>query len=166
MNAAQMIVNKFGGQSALAELIGKGQSTVQYWTKSGAIPAKWQTHLLRLAREMGVDLTAADFVRVPETPKRPGGKPFAQYSGVLEAVGLLPCYVLNDGSRVISRTGATSIIAGKKGGGQLEKYVATGDLPEYMPKDLMEKMIEFLIPGVTNKTVRGIDAETFLEICR
>jgi hypothetical protein len=74
--------------------------------------------------------------------------------------------VLNDGRRVISRTGATSVLAGKKGGGQLEKYVAAGSLPEYMPPDLAESMIDFSIPEVVNKTVRGITAETFLDICR
>src|SRR5262249_58646135 len=103
MNAAQAIVEKFGGQTALAEMIGKGQSTVQYWTKSGAIPAKWQGHLLKLAREKGIDVTAADFVRVPEVANRTvGGPPLAEYSGVLEiGSGELPCYVLTDGRRVI-----------------------------------------------------------------
>src|SRR5437870_5135302 len=111
MNPAQLIVDKFGGQSALAELIGKGQSTVQYWTKSGVIPAKWQRDLLRLAREKGIDLTAADFVLVPEVAKRPVGIPVADYSGTLEiGGGELPCYVLIDGRRVISRTGATHIL--------------------------------------------------------
>jgi hypothetical protein len=55
------IVGRFGGQSALAVLIGKGQSTVAYWVKAGNIPAKWQSVLLALARERGVALSAADF---------------------------------------------------------------------------------------------------------
>ena len=42
MNAAQTIIEKFGGQTALASLLGKGQSTVQHWAKVGMIPAKWQ----------------------------------------------------------------------------------------------------------------------------
>jgi hypothetical protein len=168
MNAAQLIVNKFGGQSALAELLGKGQSTVQYWTKSGAIPSKWQTKLLQLAREQGIELTAADFVKVPELAvQESGALPVAEWAGNLEmGDGSLPCYVLNDERRVISRTGATSVLAGKKGGGQLEKYIAAGSLPEYMPPNLTELMIDFSIPEVVNKTVRGLTAETFLDICR
>src|SRR5437868_14540233 len=63
-NPAQVIVDKFGGQSTLANLIGKGQSTVQYWTKTGAIPSKWQSKLLAIAAEQQIDLTAADFVKV------------------------------------------------------------------------------------------------------
>lgn len=166
-NAAQQVIEKFGGQSALAALIGKGQSTVQYWSKSGAIPAKWQSKLLALARDQGVDLTAADFVRVPEVAVSKGGTlPVAQWSGEL-SIGAegLPCYVLDDGRRVISRTGATSLLAGKKGGGQLEKYVRAEALREYMP-DLAGTMIEFSIPEVVNKTVRGLTAETFLDVCR
>jgi hypothetical protein len=38
MSTAREIVKLFGGQSALAELIGKGQSTVAYWVKAGVIP--------------------------------------------------------------------------------------------------------------------------------
>src|SRR5207248_4047330 len=75
-------------------------------------------------------------------------------------------FVLDDGRRIISRTGATRMLAGEKGGGQLEKYVRSGSLPEYMPPDLHEKMIDFNLKEVVNKTVRGIEAETFLEICR
>ncbi len=40
MNTAQRVVEKFGGQSAVAKLLGKGQTTVQYWVKTGTIPAK------------------------------------------------------------------------------------------------------------------------------
>lgn len=166
MNAAQKIVEKFGGQSALAKLLGKGQSAVQYWCKTGAIPGRWQTKLLSLAREQGVELHAADFVQVPEVTKHPAGPPVAEWWGELEIGDGTACYVLNDGRRVLSRTGATRVLAGPKGGGQLEKYVAAGELPHYMPPDLQAKMIDFTIPEVVNKTVRGIEAETFIEICR
>lgn len=164
-NPALRIIEKFGGQSELAKLIGKGQSTVQYWAKSGAIPAKWQAKLLSLAREQSLDLTAADFVTVPEIALN--ATPIAEWSGELEiGEGLLACYVLNDGRRVISRTGATHVLAGPKGGGQLEKYVAAGELPQYMPQELSSTMIDFELPGVVNKRVRGITAEMFLEVCR
>jgi hypothetical protein len=71
-NAAQRIIEKFGGQVALGRLIGKGQSTVQYWTTTGRIPAKWQGKLLRLARENDVQLVAADFIadEGPENSQR------------------------------------------------------------------------------------------------
>ena len=62
MAFAETVIGRFGGQSALARLIGKRQSTVQHWAKSGSIPAKWQPQLLLLARERGIDLSPADFL--------------------------------------------------------------------------------------------------------
>lgn len=66
MNKAKLIVDKFGGQSALAKLIGKRQTTVQYWVKTGTIPAKWQPILLGLAKEHNIILSPSDFI--PDGP--------------------------------------------------------------------------------------------------
>jgi len=65
---AHKIIEKFGGQSALAKALGIGQSTVSYWFKTGIIPAKWQTRLLKAALENGVELTGDDFL-VPNQPR-------------------------------------------------------------------------------------------------
>lgn len=62
MNIARDIIDRFGGQSAVANLIGKGQSTVQYWVKVGRIPAKWQHPLLKLAAQLHVGLAPSDFI--------------------------------------------------------------------------------------------------------
>lgn len=59
------IVDAFGGQTALAALIGKGQSTVAYWVKTGSIPSKWHDELLKLAVQREVSLSAQDFVEQP-----------------------------------------------------------------------------------------------------
>jgi len=165
LNAAQKIIEKFGGQSAVAKLIGKGQSTVQHWCKSGVIPAKWQSVLLGLARDESINISASDFVKVPEVDVNSDDTPVADWAGVLEiGAGELPCYVLNNGMRVISRTGATKMLAGPKGGGQLEKYAAAGSLPKYIP-NLADKMMDFTLAGVVNKTVRGMSSDAFLEVC-
>jgi len=68
MNAAKFIVEKFGGQSVLAQLIGKRQSTVGYWVKVGTIPVKWHTILLSLASERDITLTSDDFIHAPSMP--------------------------------------------------------------------------------------------------
>jgi hypothetical protein len=60
--SAKVIIKKFGGQSALAVLIEKGQSTVAYWIKTDVIPAKWQPVLLEIANAQGVDLKPEDFI--------------------------------------------------------------------------------------------------------
>lgn len=64
---ARDIINKFGGQTALAALLDKGQSTVSHWAKTGTIPAKWQRILLDEARNQGIELTASDFI--PTEPR-------------------------------------------------------------------------------------------------
>lgn len=60
--SAKDIVKKFGGQTTLAAMIGKGQPTVSYWVKTDRIPAKWQPILLELAQENGVDLRPEEFI--------------------------------------------------------------------------------------------------------
>lgn len=170
MNTASGVIEKFGGQSALARLIGKRQSTVQHWSSVGTVPAKWQGALLELAQKQGIELGPSDFVESPGnqvTAGEPAALPVARWAGALsigeEEVG---CYVLSDGRRLISRTGATDALTGGKGGGNLESYLQVEGLKPYLPVDLPGQMIEFTLEQVRNKTVRGIAAETFLEICK
>lgn len=59
---ARGIVERLGGQSAVARLIGKGQSTVAYWVKAGSIPARWHQVLLEAAGQLGVSLSAEDLI--------------------------------------------------------------------------------------------------------
>jgi hypothetical protein len=168
MNLAEAVIAKFGGQSALAAALGKGQSTVQHWTKTGLIPSKWHTEILAQAQKRGIQLTPMDMVQAPIEilPAEPK-KPVAKWWGDLEIGDVeIPVYVLQDGRRVLSRTGATGLLTERRGGGNLESYVQVKALEPYMPPDLPDQMIEFEIGGVVNKSVRGISAETFLEICR
>ena len=62
MNNARRIIDRFGGQSSLAALLGKRQSTVQHWARTGRIPSQWHQTLLDLALQRGVSLEARDFV--------------------------------------------------------------------------------------------------------
>ena len=57
------IAKLFGGQTALAKLVGIQQSAVAYWVKSNSIPSKWHAQLLDLASSHGVDLQAADLIQ-------------------------------------------------------------------------------------------------------
>lgn len=83
MSPAGRIIQKFGGQTALAKSIGRKQSTVQYWAASGIIPAKWQTPLLALARDRGVDLRPDDFMKTPEEEPEASRPPQAPQGGEL-----------------------------------------------------------------------------------
>ena len=93
--------------------------------------------------------------------------PMARWPGILRLGTDIPCYVLDDGRRVVTRTAVTSILSDGKGGGNLEKYLIVEGLKDYLP-DLQEQMIEFHIPGTSspNTTTRGISAENFVDICR
>ncbi len=61
-NSAEQIINRFGGQSSLASLLGRRQSTVQHWVNTGRIPSQWHKPLLKLARDNGINLEPQDFV--------------------------------------------------------------------------------------------------------
>ena len=66
-NSAEQIIKRFGGQSSLASILGRRQSTVQHWVKTGRIPSQWHGPLLKLAHEKGIALEPKDFV-TKETP--------------------------------------------------------------------------------------------------
>jgi hypothetical protein len=93
------------------------------------------------------------------------GLPIALWPGQLADSGI-ECYVLDDKRRIISRTGATTFLTDRKGGGNLESYTSVQAVADYMPPNLTGEMVEFALPGVVNKTVKGMEAETFVEICR
>ena len=57
---AKEVVEKFGGQSALASELGIGQSSIAYWVKVGTIPSKWHSKLLSLANTKHISLLLGD----------------------------------------------------------------------------------------------------------
>lgn len=68
MNPAKHIVDKFGGQTALASMIGRNQSAIAHWVRAGAIPQRWHAPLLELAVSHDVDLSASDFQSMEAAP--------------------------------------------------------------------------------------------------
>ena len=71
-NPAERVIRRFGGQSALAQLLGKRQSTVQHWARTGRVPAQWHHALLALARQRGIILEARVFVETSKHYIEPG----------------------------------------------------------------------------------------------
>ncbi len=70
-NPAEQVISRFGGQSMLANLLGKRQSTVQHWASTGRIPAQWNQPLMSLARQKGIALEPKDFVATQPHPIAP-----------------------------------------------------------------------------------------------
>ncbi|HET6615416.1 MAG TPA: hypothetical protein VFH62_05975, partial [Dehalococcoidia bacterium] len=69
--SAARIIRRFGGQTALANLLGKRQSTIEHWAGTGRIPAQWHQPLMSLAREKGIVLEPKDFVATAPNPIAP-----------------------------------------------------------------------------------------------
>ena len=44
------------------EALGKPQSTVQYWSRTGTIPVKWQSLVQEAARLQGIEIAPSDFL--------------------------------------------------------------------------------------------------------
>lgn len=170
MQSPESIVSAFGGQSALAAVIGTRQSTVGYWIKSGRIPVRWHGKILAAAAERGIDVGAGHLAEVPMVPAEViPALPIARYSGPLNIGEEISCYVLSDGRRVLSRTSVASALTGIKGQGDLESYVEVENLAPYMKAmkvNLGEELVEFTLSNVTHKRVMGVTAEVFLSICR
>jgi len=176
MTPARNIVDKFGGPAALSKMIGKGQSTVAYWLKSGTIPTKWQPVLLDLATKQSISLYPEDFIKSAEDRLPSAAEsnlPKATHWGELE-IGdhTLPCYVLDNGQRVFSLKG---IVVGLTGieGGPLAEYLKVRSLRPYMPTDLVPgddgtipALIKFDTGGdAFTKHAIGFPVERFMDVC-
>lgn len=169
MNAAQRVISRFGGQTALAELLHTKQSTVQYWAKRGTIPAKWHKSIVGAAVRRGIQVSPRDLSPAveDETNSAPLHPPEARWPGQLVvAEDELPVYVLDDGRRVITRTGALNFLTGGKGGGNLESYLRIRVLQPFLPTGLEDQFVDITIPQVVNKNVQAMSASAFIDICR
>jgi hypothetical protein len=173
MNVAKQIIEKFGSQSTLAEMIGKGQSTVQYWVKSGTIPAKWQPVLLQIAKEKSINLTMQDFAESQHEIEILNKAPKATHWGELEiGASNLPCYVLENGERVFSLKG---VIVGlfQTEGGNLAEYIKVKAIKPFLPEDLIPSedgtipvLIQFDTTGSAfAQYAWGLPVEKFMDIC-
>ncbi len=64
-NTVEQIIQRFGSQQRVAELLGIWQTAVSGWVRRGAIPSRRQEQLLRIAQREGVSLLPADFFAAP-----------------------------------------------------------------------------------------------------
>lgn len=142
---------------------------VFHWKSTGTIPSKWHAQILQLAAEHGIDLRPEDLVLPDQTVSEvPPALPVARWPGELEiGTEKLPVFVLDNGERVISRMGATEYLTGIEKQGTLERYIGVQNLKEYLPQDFTEQLVAFTLKDVTGtvKEVRGLTADSFLDIC-
>lgn len=106
----------------------------------------------------------------PEALEVSASMPIARWRGTLNIVGLeVPCYVLENGQKVIGRTSATEVLTGIKGGGALEKYIGVKALEPFINIDLvLERLVPFRLLEVEGleKAVKGLPHDLMIEICQ
>ena len=163
---ASEIIDKFGGQSALAKLLDKRQSTIQHWYNN-RIPAKWQATILNLAKEQGIKLKAEDFFSDPTIPQ-------AQHFGDL-TIGdsIIKCAVLGDGIRVLTRATFVKAIGRKgkaKGGRYYDDefrtpvFLTAKNLKPFIPKQLQGNSAPVIF-RIKNQEYIGYKAELLPQVC-
>ena len=178
IETALTIISKFGGQTALAKLIGKRQSNIEQWSKFG-IPAKWQPVLLNIAKANDIDLKPEDFFidtqrkEQIDTIRDTEQIPFATHFGEVQIGSMvLPAYVLNTGQSVFS---LRSIVLNlfDSNGGNLERYIGIKSLKPFLFKesrsgqnDPMLELIRFDTgsQGIS-KYAQGFPVEKFMKLC-
>src|SRR5690606_28325956 len=101
-DTVEQIINRFGSQQRVAELLGIWQTAVSGWVRRGAIPARRQAQLLSIARREGIPLSPADFFGLPTGEGAEAGARSSASS---------------NGAEIVSLNGAAR---------QLEQAVATG----------------------------------------
>ena len=72
-STVEQIISRFGSQQRVAELLGIWQTAVSGWARRGAIPARRQEQLLRIAQREGISLAPADFFDQQIRPNGHGG---------------------------------------------------------------------------------------------
>lgn len=174
MNRVDALISRFGNQSELARLLKITQSTVQYWSSTGRIPAKWHSKIIEAGKAIGLTVdplelqpgrNASKTLNTPLAENFPIS-PFAKWRGKIDLGGdELDVYVLDTGDRVISLRSAVKSIADADSG-DLAKFIGVSALKSFINNDLiLAELMEFSIPA-TQFSGRGLTTEHFEMICR
>jgi hypothetical protein len=113
-----------------------------------------------------------------EAKRAKSALPKATHSGELNIGEMsLPCYVLEDGSRVLSSRGVNFVFSGTTGGGinnpatdgarNLPRILSTKSIKSLIPEDLKARLLEpkEFRPLHGGRTAFGYDASTLPEMC-
>ncbi len=107
----EQMINRFGSQQRVAELLGIWQTAVSGWVRRGAIPTRRQAQLLTIAQREGVNLLPADFFAEAGGCARPAKRarcaswPAATATGPASTRSAEGASTMNDTAKVIPLTG-------------------------------------------------------------
>lgn len=173
MNRVDSVIARFGSQSEIARLLETSQSTVQYWSSKGRIPAKWHSKIVDAGKAVGLTIDPLELQPSRTLGRQPAvaessalPSPFAKWRGHIDLGGdKLDVYVLDTGERVISTRAAIKSFSSTDSG-NLGNYIGVSALKSYINSDLiLGELLEFSIPG-TQFLGRGMTTEHFELICR
>lgn len=173
MNRVDSLIARFGSQSEMARILDTKQSTVQYWSSKGRVPAKWHGKIIEAGKSIGLSIDPLELqpsrVAMKPTSSADTGypaSPFAKWRGNIDLGGdELDVYVLDTGERVISTRAAIKSFSSTDSG-NLGNYIGVSALKSYINSDLiLGELLEFAIPG-TQFLGRGMTTEHFELICR
>ena len=130
-----------------------------------AVQTRW-ARVRAIAAQKDEEHSVAD----AETIIPDSAMPIARWRGTLNLVGIeVPCYVLDNGLKVIGRTSAAEVLTGIKGGGGLEKYIGVKSLESFINKDIvLERFVPFRLLEVEGleRAVKGLPHDLMIEICQ
>lgn len=133
-----------------------------------AVQARWAR--ARAASEAEAEPSLEDDLTDVEIIVPDPAMPIARWRGTLNLVGIeVPCYVLDNGLKVIGRTSAAEVLTGIKGGGSLEKYIGVKSLEPFLNKDLvLERLVPFRLLEVEGleRAVKGLPHDLMVELCQ
>jgi hypothetical protein len=96
--------------------------------------------------------------------------PSALYQGELKLLDrVIPCYVLDDGQRVIGRMATTEMLTGIQRQGDLESYIRATNLRPFIDaEDISRRMVSFRVKGVDQLQIepKGLPHDVLLDVCR
>ena len=163
---ASEIIDKFGGQSALAVLVNKRQSTIQHWYNN-RIPVKWQSTILDLAKKRGIKLKAEDFFCDPAVPQT------EHFGDLTIGSSIIKCAVLDNGTRLLTRATFVKAIGrkGKAKGGRgyddefkTPVFLTAKNLKPFIPEQLKENSAPVIF-RIKNQEYIGYKAELLPQVC-
>jgi hypothetical protein len=111
--------------------------------------------------------STADVVQVSDTSML---LPKAIFWGSLDLMSKqMPCYVLDNGQRIIGRTAANEMLTGIKGAGDFESTISVKSLKPFLNSDeIINQLVPFSLPDVEGlgRDVKGMPADVFIDVCR
>lgn len=135
------------------------------WSKTKNSPKEQASHRDQLEPLEGTECQEEELLST-----KSNSLPSAIFWGSLDLMSKeVPCYVLDNGQRIIGRTAANEMLTGIKGGGNFENTISVRSLAPFLDAtSIIDQLVAFHLTGVENLgiAVKGMPADVFIDVCR